>query len=224
MQGNLVRLGRLEDKAEIRMRVPWPDSYWKTFPAQGQPFAFWDAKERAAEEGMELIVKERKKKVTLTLLGNSRHEMGCFLQQLLSHCEGATGAESFRAVRVYLSSHPEMFNTDPASQTNLEADAENAPDPEMPTDLESEPDLSDQAPEAHGVDQAIVEARDTVGSATVAVEPDTAVVREADCHDQEAVAAKTPVPPDTLHDVVFFSNWKQQYDKPRTPRPQETSS
>jgi hypothetical protein len=203
MQANLVRLGRLEDRAEIRMRVPWPDSYWKTFLAEGQPYAFWDAKERAADEGMELIVKERKKaKVTLILLGNSRHEMGLFLEQVLSHCEGAVGAEAFRAVRVYLSLHPEMFNTDPASQTNLEADAENAPDPEMPADLmsEEEPNWSGAPAYTDEVEvekAAEVNADDTVGSATVA-EAENKNVTEPELTEldrQPAEPAEQPMQP-----------------------------
>ena len=89
-QGNLLTLGRLEVIFQITMRVPWPGSWWKTFPDKEQPYALWDAKARAQEDGMELIVKERKHgKNILTLLGNSRHEMGLFLEELLIHCKAS---------------------------------------------------------------------------------------------------------------------------------------
>ena len=220
MQANLIHLGRLESKFEIRMRVPWPDVYWKTFPNKGEPFALWDAKHRAEEEAMELIVKERKGKVTLTLLGNSRHEMGLFLEQILTHCETATGAEAFQAVRVYLSSHPEMFSTDAASQVNLEADAdENTPDPEMPTDAQSEPDWDRDSPtgEADKAEEASPD--DTVGSATVVSTADAATCPEheqqpeeadtevaADLSSAAATATQTPVPEDTPLEAAFMIN------------------
>ena len=221
MQANLQHLGRLESKFEIRMRVPWPDVYWKTFPKQDEPFALWDAKRRAEEEAMELIVKERRnKKVTLTLLGNSRHEMGLFLEQILTHCETATGAEAFQAVRVYLSSHPEMFSTDAASQVNLEADAdENAPDPEMPTDAQSEPDWDRDSPTGDADEAEEASPDDTVGSATVVSTADAATCPEheqqpeeadaevaADLSSAAATATQTPVPEDTPLEAAFMIN------------------
>ena len=221
MQANLIHLGRLESKFEIRMRVPWPDVYWKTFPKQDEPFALWDAKRRAEEEAMELIVKERRnKKVTLTLLGNSRHEMGLFLEQILTHCETATGAEAFQAVRVYLSSHPEMFSTDAASQVNLEADAdENTPDPEMPTDVQSEPDWDRDSPTGDADEAEEASPDDTVGSATVVSTADAATCPEheqqpeeaeaevaADLSSAAATATQTPVPEDTPLEAAFMIN------------------
>ena len=120
MQGHLITLGRLESTFEVTMHTPWPDVYWKTFPNKGEPWSLWDAKGRAEEEAMELIVKERRKKVILVLLGNSRHEMGIFLEQVLVHCEAAKGVEAFQAACVYLSKHPEMFSADAASQIKVE--------------------------------------------------------------------------------------------------------
>ena len=128
--------------------------------------------------------------------------MGLFLEQVLSHCEGAVGAEAFRAVRVYLSLHPEMFNTDAASQTNLEADAENAPDPEMLADLmsEEEPNWSGAPAYTDEVEvekAAKVNADDAVGSATVA-EAENKNVTEPELTEldrQPAEPAEQPMQP-----------------------------
>jgi hypothetical protein len=232
MQNNVINLGRLEVTAGIKMKLPWPDTYFKTFPPKEAPWSYWDAREKAEAGGMELIVKERKKKKAgekrsvnnFVLLGNDRHSMTLFLQQVLAACEAHAGSDAFQAVRLYLSQHPEMFSTDAISQANT-GEEDTAEEPVMPEESEvQEADVMSEADwspdEAEHFDAS--EPEDTVGSATVdPVDPTAEAGASAEQRPQEEVASQETEPAGTVPSPPAQEGAQEAETAARTPVPEE---
>lgn len=88
-QRSVALLGRTADHlARQRACIPWLGNFWETFGERGQLDSYWALRDYAANQGMELIVRARKRKgATLTILGEDRAQMGALLQDVIDACE-----------------------------------------------------------------------------------------------------------------------------------------
>jgi hypothetical protein len=70
--------------------IPWPGTYWDTFPAKGQPQDWHQCKAEASEQGAEIIMRAREGKTSkLVVLVDDVDVRTRVLELVVKSCEAA---------------------------------------------------------------------------------------------------------------------------------------
>jgi hypothetical protein len=90
-QRSLSMYGRTPDKVhapECMVSIPWPSTFWSTFPARGEPNDWWQCKKEAERHGAELILRARdERNPRLIVLANDVEVRIRLLELVVDSCE-----------------------------------------------------------------------------------------------------------------------------------------